>query len=142
MEDPYVGLGSARMDVLRDVRASVQWRNLPFPPAWRGMRETLPLLQDPLLAGISPQWPMRSGVVSFCDVPAGRAILIYGGEVMEKPHPTSDYYVSVVRGQHCLYIDALYHGTVARFVNHSCQLNCDLEVMITDNLICPFIVSN
>jgi uncharacterized protein len=73
------------------------------------------------------------GVIATRDIPAGEKLMEYVGEVItpseadrrypfdeEKPHHTFLFSVNSRK-----IIDAAYQGNVARWINHSCNPNCE-----------------
>jgi SET domain-containing protein len=73
------------------------------------------------------------GVIATRDIPAGEKLVEYVGEIItpgeadrrypfddSKPHHTFLFSVNKRK-----IIDAAYHGNVARWINHSCDPNCE-----------------
>ena len=82
------------------------------------------------------------GIRANSDIPANRFIYEYVGEVIDEPrfrtrnvkYPAMGikhfYFMSMEKDQ---FIDATMKGGLARFVNHSCNPNCETEKWIVGN---------
>lgn len=76
-----------------------------------------------------------NGVIAVAEIPAGRRLVEYVGEVITQTEATRRYGGSADDGHTFLFtltpnhvIDANVNGNLARWINHSCAPNCEALV--------------
>jgi SET domain-containing protein len=76
------------------------------------------------------------GVIATRDIPAGERLVEYVGEIITPSEADRRYPFDENEQQHTFLfsvnsrkiIDAAHHGNVARWINHSCDPNCEATV--------------
>ena len=84
-------------------------------------------------------------VQTAAHIAENRLVAFYGGDAStdETGHPGGEYIVKYKRSSPAvvIYIDGKEHGNISRFINHSCDLNCEMVPYIFEETLIMAIVS-
>ena len=85
----------------------------------------------------------HSQVQALCDIPPGRLVTWYGGEVHSEEtwNSRSKYVVRIPLGETVLLVDGEKRGTIASRINHSCDPNCNMDVLLCKGVLIVAIIS-
>ncbi len=122
--------------LIAKVKASLTWpRGVHLPEAWENCYEFPPTPVPSYAISPVPQPLLGMGLQTACTIHKGQLVTWYGGTVynIDTCPEDSDYLYKLSRGRDILYIDGRAAGTQARFINHSCEPNCEAQLFLCLN---------